>query len=658
MLLLLLLCCHPPSVTPLPADSGPPVETPDSGTRPWDTAVTHVPGDGDTAPPESVPSTAPLVEPGRGLYDASFRLTLSSPLDGASIVYTLDGRDPRGATGRVYAEPLPIDTTTLVRAIVSVDGAFLGSPVTHTYLFPARVADQTAPEGWPDTWWTWYTPGGFAADYGMDPEIVSDPAYASAFPDVFRGLPVLSVTLDPDDLWGASGIYENPTSEGDAWERGASLEWLWGEETFQADAGIRIHGGASRDPACSAKKSFRVSFRDTWGPKELDQPLFPDAGVPAFDDLILRAGYNLTWTHWSATQRGQAQYRRESLARGLHLAMGWLAPHERTALLFLDGVFWGIYAVHERVDADFMVRYQGGEDEDWDVIHTGEAIDGTLDAWQEVMRTADRGLATDDALARIQALVELNSFIDYYLLNLYLGNDDWPYNNWVAARLRQDGALFQFFLWDTEHILEDVTTNMISTDAAGTPGRLFQRLRENLEFRVHFGDHAQKWLMGDGVLTPASVLSRWNELGLAVTPAVVAESARWGDYRRDVYSYAEGPYELYTVNDHYLPEDARLTTSWIPQRTDLFLDQLRAADLYPRVAAPTLDPPCGEGGPTTLHSESGPVVYTLDGTDPRLAGGALSPSALTWEAPVVLEGALQARTWTGTDWSALVTCPG
>ena len=54
----------------------------------------------------------------------------------------------------------------------------------------------------------------------------------------------------------------------------------------------------------------------------------------------------------------------------------------------------------------------------------------------------------------------------------------------------------------------------------------------------------------------------------------MAESARWGDYRRDAHSYKEGPYELYTRDGHWRPEVKRLLTEFFPGRTTRFLEQL------------------------------------------------------------------------------------
>src|SRR5262249_25890476 len=64
------------------------------------------------------------------------------------------------------------------------------------------------------------------------------------------------------------------------------------------------------------------------------------------------------------------------------------------------------------------------------------------------------------------------------------------------------------------------------------------------------------------------------------------------------------------------------------------------------------------GYPLTLTNPnaSGQILYTLDGADPRLPGGAIHPSALVYQAPIVITQfrRLRARVNDGATWSPLV----
>ena len=88
-------------------------------------------------------------------------------------------------------------------------------------------------------------------------------------------------------------------------------------------------------------------------------------------------------------------------------------------------------------------------------------------------------------------------------------------------------------------------------------------------------------LQGNGVLTPQSASARFRRLAHEIEWAVVAESARWGDYRRDVHPYKVGPYELYTRDTHWRPEIQRLQETYFPQRTAIVIQQLKDAGLFP-----------------------------------------------------------------------------
>ncbi len=107
---------------------------------------------------------------------------------------------------------------------------------------------------------------------------------------------------------------------------------------------------------------------------------------------------------------------------------------------------------------------------------------------------------------------------------------------------------------------------------------------KNEDFLRLFADRVQKFCFGNGPLTPESAAERWIKRAGQIEKAVVAESARWGDYRRDVHPYQPvGPFELYNKEDHWLPQMDYVVNTDFPSRTDVFISQLRKAKLYPSV---------------------------------------------------------------------------
>jgi hypothetical protein len=119
-------------------------------------------------------------------------------------------------------------------------------------------------------------------------------------------------------------------SRGPQWERPCSIEFIpLDGKDFQANAGIQIQGNAAREPIKQPKHPFRLVFKGDYGPKKLEERLFPDSPVDSFDTLILRADFNYSWLHWNPTQRIRGQRMRDAWMKDTMRAMGRLASHNR-----------------------------------------------------------------------------------------------------------------------------------------------------------------------------------------------------------------------------------------------------------------------------------------------------------------------------------------
>lgn len=600
---------------------------------------------------------APLFDHARGLVDAPFVLTLSAPR-GVQIRYTTDGHDPAGPYGVDYTAPLTISTTTVLRVAQLVGDAPFQPEETRTFLFPADIPGQRAPTAWPTQWWTDASGGPYTADYAMDRDVTGSGAWADAT-DLFRDIPIVSLAVAPDDLFGPTGIHEHPLEVGIDWERVASVEIFQADGSLDVGApcGLRIHGGASRRAERSPKKSFRLLFRDEYGDGRLDAPLFPDSDVQSFDTLVLRAGYNRSWIHTDALQRDRAQYLHERFANDIERAMGHPAARVRFVHLFLDGLYWGVYQLEERNDGAFMASLFGGTEDDYDTLDSGEVMNGDRVAWDAMMTAARAGLDSD---ARYDALLEwldVDAFADYMLLNLTLGNEDWPDHNWWAARMRTDGARWVFIPTDAELTMPFTTKAYTDVTWPDSPGELFQLLRVNEEFRVRFGDRAQRQLFHAGPLSTDGLIARWEALAPTAWPALVGESARWGDHMRDVRGATDAI--LYTYQDSWTVENARIHDEFLPQRLAYVLADFQAKGLYPTVPAPDLSPlggPVAAGAEIEVDAAQGEVWVTLDGSDPRLRGGGVNPSAVLVDEDLRVDvtSTVRARARLNGQWSALV----
>jgi hypothetical protein len=522
------------------------------------------------------------IDHSRGLYQTAFDLAVTYAL-GTTIYYTTNGSAPTVQTGSRWTRPLHVSKTTTLRLLAVGEGSVpLGPIETHTFIFPKEVAGQTG-AGFPSSWGV--TNGRpVQAAYRLADEILNDPQYKNELEPALQALPSVSIVMDRGDLFDSNhGIYANPQKTGISWERSASIEWIDPdpEKRFQIDCGIRIQGGWNRRPEESPKHAFRLVFNRRYGAGRLIYPLF-GAGVSEFETLVLRGGCNNTWLHWSGEERKRGDYIRDQWMRDTLAAMGHASARGRFVHLYLDGLYWGIYNLVERPSAPFLAAHFGGAPKDYDCRNGDHLLEGTDNAWQNLMRVANKGVTGRRRYEVVENLVDLPQFIDYMLANLYGANQDWDRSsNWYAGRRRRPAGKFEFFVWDGERTLEGLDANILDTNDDQSPTRLFQRLRENEEFRQAFADRVQKQLFGNGALTPKAAGARYQFWADQLDSAIVAESARWGNYRRDVHPYKTGPYELYTRDEFWRPEVKRLLTDYFPKRSGELLKQLRAASLYP-----------------------------------------------------------------------------
>ena len=430
----------------------------------------------------------PICTLAEGFYSESATVGFETSTEGAEIRYTLDASTPTMDYSTKYSSPLTLKRTTVVRACAFKKDYLPSTPITKTYLIGVKHA-----------------------------------------------LPVLSIATEPEYLWDRrNGIYTNSNRSGKAWERPVSATLFQPDGTPQVTfaAGLRIHGGASRQR--SDKQSFRLYFRKKYGESVLDAPIFPSApAISHIDRLVLRGGYNDSWCHGTAAKWNIATYVRDQLVRDLHLDMGAVAAHGDFVALYLNGEYWGLYNICERISGEFLSRYLG--EGDWDIIKDDRAREGDSIAWEQFKAWYESvDLALEENYRIIGGMMDIENFTDYFILNTWVHNYDWPHHNWYTARRRGDtNARWMFLIWDAEYAFgggrepfqSDRNTLARASTPHGSLGLLFNKMLQNAEYRAYFTARFEERLKG--VLSPDHVLKRLAERLDQVRPEIKAEARRW-----------------------------------------------------------------------------------------------------------------------------------
>ena len=233
-----------------------------------------------------------------------------------------------------------------------------------------------------------------------------------------HSLPTLSIIAVPADLFSPeTGIYSHPQERGGAWERPSSLELFDadGRLAFQCAAGLRIHGGTSRQPEDSPEhssvwisstlRSGATSFSGVWRQRR--------AG--SFDRLVLRAGNNDSWLTSRGKDRQQADYLRDEWMRQTMSDMGHPSARGRFVHLYLNGLYWGVYNLCEQPGPALLAAdpTTGFDVRKADKIEAGD--DGP---WNQMMRLINAGVNDNPRYTEISRYLDLPELADYLILNL------------------------------------------------------------------------------------------------------------------------------------------------------------------------------------------------------------------------------------------------
>lgn len=556
----------------------------------------------------------------RGFHDSPFDLALGCRTPEVTIRYTGDMSEPSLVNGITYTPdaPIPVARSTAIRARAFKPGWLPGTLETRSFLFAADVFSQpAAPPGFPSSW------GGHAAMYEMKASVIS--RYSTAeLVDALMSLPSVSiVTATPNLFDNSIGIYSNRLAEGELWERPASMEWIDpnGGAEIQVNCGLRLQGNAAR---LFPKKPFRLLFKGSYGPARLDFPVFAEspAAVTRFDTIILRS--NSQDRTWGAIMQITDENGRRTL-----MDMGTPQSHGTFVHLFVNGLYWGLYNPVERPQASFCADYFGGTKEEWDVNNGNTAIDGSYAPFDAMLAQVRGGPPTDAAYQKIMgnfpdgtpdpaspAYLDMPNYLDYMLANFYLGTGDWAGNasqgtrNYYCGRWRvPDSPGYHWMIWDAERSLQ----TSIPTGNIYGPAEPFAWLKDNAEFRLRFADHAQRHLRNGGAFTPGRRQPVFTALADRIRPSIKLDEARWDQTTVDGFE-----------------NNIASRTAWFPGRSDAVLSHFRNQGLIPLTDAPGFTPHGGQVAADTaviMATDADAIYYTLDGSDPRLFGGALAPTA-------------------------------
>jgi len=473
-----------------------------------------------------------------GFYSGSVLVELGSEGSGAEIRYSIDSSDP-GEMSEIYESPIFLDETTVLRARAFVAGKAPSAIITQTYFFGEGSA-----------------------------------------------LPVISLATDPPNLWDEQiGIYVlgddyypgfpyYGANFWQSWERPIHMEYFepGGNPGFAMDLGVKIHGGLTR---AFSQKSLRLLARQGYGKDHIEYRLFPEKDLDAFKRILLRNSGN----DWC----------RSMLRDGLmhRAAAGALVDRMayEPAIVFLNGEYWGIHNIRERVGKFYLQENHGVDPENVDILEFQyDVVDGDSLHYRAMLDFIEaNGLADSSDYAYIKTQMDVDEFTDYWVFQVFFGNTDWPAGNIKFWRPRSPGGIWRWLLFDTDFGLGFWENYQFDTLAWSTAENgygqnrpwstfLVRQLLENEEFERRFINRYSDYLNTRFRAERFQALA--DSLKGIIEPEIARHQERWD------YSYESWQADMAVVEE-FIQERPAAARGHLRLKFGFFEDWTLSLDVQP-----------------------------------------------------------------------------
>lgn len=167
--------------------------------------------------------------------------------------------------------------------------------------------------------------------------------------EIVRGLPLLSIYLQPEDL---RTLLDNKLEHGRKWERPGTISYFDdGQLRFGGEAGVRVHGGGSR--ITSPRQGFRLFFRRRSGTTQFGPGILFGPDSDPLKRLVVHNDVR-------RDPSGLRWHLANPLAYDLARRIGCITPGTSPARFFLNGEDQGLYVLTEHFDDEYFATHMPG----------------------------------------------------------------------------------------------------------------------------------------------------------------------------------------------------------------------------------------------------------------------------------------------------------
>lgn len=322
-----------------------------------------------------------------GYVKDKYTLTLSSDKD-STIYYSLDGSFPTNKSTK-YTGPITIDKTTIIKAIAYKDG-YLPSEVSFRTFFVNDTHD----------------------------------------------LPIVSITSNPEYLFGGTGLITNYESRN---LKKLTLEFYESDGSygtgFIGDAKLSGNFGGSRD---KEQRGLSVYLRKKYGTNTVFYPFFKDNDMVAYSSFYLRNG-------------GEDYLKIHIFDAALQMILKGQMDIDmqdyRPVVVYFNGKYYGIYNLRDKLNTDYVANKYDVSKDEMDVIRYYTPTAGTYDNYKDLINYVNTHDPKDNKVYDyIKGQVDIQELINYWIVQSYYRNGDLGNIKYYKT----DGGKWRFMLFDLD----------------------------------------------------------------------------------------------------------------------------------------------------------------------------------------------------------------
>ena len=487
-----------------------------------------------------------------GIYEKSFILNLSAK-NGYTIYYTTDGSDPSVSSNR--------NRKKYTSGIMLTDTSAMGwGPLTRSWSAPS-VSTQVGAH----VIKAYATNGSDSTDVFTNTYFITD--------DLEKyGVSIMSFSMPKDEVIGSQGFYNNFMLTGSITgerRRGVAIMEVFdpeGERVGNSRVEMAVSGNGSSG---WGMKSLRIYLKgamnqDCGLESNLNYDIFGGAAkdawgqaITSFSRFMIRNSGNDCATSFIRDAYMQ------STAAGLNV------DHMATAstLVFINGEFWGVYNFRERYSPEYVESHYGVNkdnvtviESDYSQVHTNtnadfvvsSGIEGDQDPFNQMVQyMREHNLADQQHYDYIASQMDIDSFIDMWVVRLFYVARDWPENNIKVWRNKDPNdpsgfdTKWHFTLLDLDMGLSyyDFTTEhenfFWAFDSNSVCGTIMRSLMKNEGFKQKF--ILRYFDVVSNHFTPEYLNAMFDELYAERDPLMALHEGRWKENsnERGVFSVAK-----------------------------------------------------------------------------------------------------------------------